>query len=170
MTETNPDKAREAIGRALGVLPDPDRLTAERDQARAALADREARLRGQALELAVHRQAGRYGGSAARLTDSVSFMARVSRLDPASDSFDAELGAAISAAVESGPRFRADPAANAARTTAPPARPDPGPGVGRAAGGQWTLDDVKAASPSETLAALEEGKLAGLGCGPSRRR
>jgi hypothetical protein len=35
---------------------------------------------------------------------------------------------------------------------------------------QWTLDDVKAASNDELLAAVDAGLLTGLGVGPAKRR
>jgi len=35
---------------------------------------------------------------------------------------------------------------------------------------QWTLEDVKAASPAETLAAADAGLLRDMGVGPSKRR
>jgi len=55
-------------------------------------------------------------------------------------------------------------------STAAPARSG-GEHNGTAGGNRpWTLEDVKAASPAETLAAIDAGLLTGLGVGPRKRR
>ena len=155
----------DALAVALGVKqapPDPRQLTAERDQALAAVAQRDAAIREHQLEAAVLRHAGRHGGNGAQLADSKTFMAKVAGLDPASDSFGDDLGDAIRGAVDSSPRFRA------AGPAAPAARPAGDREDTAAETRQWTIADVDAATPAQVAAALEAGLLADLG-GPRAR-
>jgi hypothetical protein len=167
------EQQREKLAVTLGLkqpVPDPQKLTAE-------LQARDAALREQAIENAVLRNAGRYGGNGTALADSNAFMATVARLDPSAGSFGDDLGDAIKAAVESGSRFRAPGAIplNEARTTAPPGR-----SVGEQGGGangprQWTVEDVDRLPHTregrqQLSDAIEAGLLVDLGVGPSRRR
>jgi hypothetical protein len=125
-----------------------------------------------AAENAVLRNAAQYGANGAALADSRAFMANVAKLDPASGSFGDDLGDAIKAAVESGPRFRAATTSvpNEPRTTAPPARSGADHSGAPAGKRQWTDADVDAATPAEVGAAIEAGLLRNLGFPPSKRR
>ena len=169
-------KFQEGVARALGVKqdpPDPRQIAAQRDSALAAVVQRDATIREQRLEAAVLRHAGRHGGNGAALADSASFMARVSKLDPESDSFADDLGDAIRDAAQSGPRFRAG--TSTAQAAAPPGRSGADYNATPAANRQWTLDDVNrlpntAEGGRKLDEAIEAGLLRDLGVGPSRRR
>lgn len=118
-------KARNlALAKALGLqvdeTPDPEKLAADLKQAREEIQSRvtqaQARERELTIELQLMRQAAKHGANPELLADSRTFMAKVAKLDPASDSFGDDLGDAIKAAVESNPAYKL---AQAASTTLP---------------------------------------------------
>lgn len=177
-------KQMDALAIALGLKsgdepPDPAKLAEElraaRTQAEADIAQRDTSIRQSQVELAVLRNAGRYGGNGDALLDSRSFMGKVSGLDPAADSFGDDLAEAIKAAVEAGPRYKA--AGNGAK---------PAPAVARSGGEhttpggnrQWTVEDVRAVKtandPVRAARLIEEavnnGLLVDLGYSPSKNR
>ena len=118
------------------------------------------RIRAEAVEMAVRRLAPDLGANADELLDSRSFLAAAARLDEDSPDFARQVRAAAQTAVESDPRF----AAAAAETPAVGATPASGD---RPA--QWTLDDVRAASPQAVREAQDAGLLTDLGYAPPRR-
>ena len=115
---------------------------------------------------AARQEATRIGADPEALLDRASFYNQLSGLDPDAPGFTAQIRQMVGAAAGHAP------AASQARqpSTAAPARSG-GEHSGTAGGNrQWTLEDVKAASPSETLAAIDAGLLTGLGVGPRKRR
>ncbi|GCD94067.1 hypothetical protein [Embleya hyalina] len=88
----------DAIAKALGLksedqAPSPEQLASK-------VTDLEATTRSQAVELAVLKRAGALGARGDRLTDSRAFLDKVGKLDPAGSNFDAQVDAAISAALK----------------------------------------------------------------------
>lgn len=111
------DEARaeimKEIGKVLGLVeddkdtpPDPAKLTAEIEKAKAA-------HRETAVELAVYRGAAKYGADPEALTDSRAFMRKVRDLDPADEEFAKKVSAAIKEAVADNPKLKAAPSAPA---------------------------------------------------------
>lgn len=105
------DEARaeimKEIGKVLGLVeddkdtpPDPAKLTAEIEKAKAA-------HRETAVELAVYRGAAKYGADPEALTDSRAFMRKVRDLDPADEEFARKVSAAIKEAVADNPKLKA---------------------------------------------------------------
>lgn len=96
----------QQIGRALGLIkdddaaPDPAELTKQLE-AKAA-SEREALVR-----LAVYETVDQHGGNPKALTDSRSFLTKVSKLDPTTDDFAAQVAAAATEAVKENPALRA---------------------------------------------------------------
>lgn len=156
-----------------------------------------ARERALTVENALLKAARRHGADPELLADSRSFMATVAKLDPGSEDFAGELGEAIKAAVENNPAYKGaaagatgasnaagsngagtgaagngQQAGNGARTTAPPARSGTDGGHNGAPGGnrQWTLDDVRRASPQDVAKAQAAGLLADLGAPVGKKR
>jgi len=179
------DKQRNlALAKAFGFAPDeppdPEKLAADlraaQDRAQADAAAHTTRERELQVELATLRQAAKHGADPARLADSRTFMAAAAALDPASETFADDLGAAIAKAVEANPALKAagpapvaDPAPApgspepVSATTAPPARSggehNGAPGGNR----QWTDQDVARATPAEVDEAMRAGLLTDLG-------
>lgn len=134
--QTAADEARQEltaqIARALGLAPDdevdPAELTSQIELAQSA-------AWRSGVELQVYRVAGKLGGSADALLDSLSFIDSLDDLvdaDPRSSEFATQLEAKVQAALERNPSFRAASQAQAAPT--PPAsantpRPDPSQGA-----------------------------------------
>lgn len=124
----------QAIAKAFGVPteddapPDPEKLTAE-------ISTAQAQAREAQVQLAVYRLAGQHDANADVLLDSASFLRTIAAVDPTDQ---AAVAAAISAAVESNPLFKATPA--------PPATP-PFPG------GPRTPTSTGAGSLGEAIAA-----------------
>ncbi len=83
----------------------------------------------------------------------------LSKLDPSSDTFAADLESAVAAAMEANPRLKVDaPAAQARRSGAEI--------PGRSSGSeQLTLDQIRAMKPEEIDKARKAGRLTGLGIG-----
>lgn len=196
-------KARNlALAKALGLqvdeTPDPEKLAAELAAERKAKQDAidasTARERELTVELNLMRQAAKHGANPELLADSRTFMAKVAKLDPSSDSFGDDLGDAIKTAVEANPAYKlaqatapAKPAAsdgqgdgagssggNGSKTTAPPARS--GGEHNGSAGGQrqWTMDDVNRLprnrkGAAQLQEAIDAGYLAELGYGPGKK-
>jgi hypothetical protein len=114
-------------------------------------------------ELAVHLAASAQNADASALCDSASFMGRVQSLSPDTPGFIDRVQQAVTEAVTT------DPAAYRLGGPQPPAEPPAAPAAGDEPR-QWTLEDVNAASPGETTAAIEAGLLRDLGHGPRRTR
>lgn len=102
--------------------PDPARLSEALEAAQ--------RERREALALvAVYDAATEHGGNPKALTDSVSFRARINRLDPAAEDFAAQVSTAVAEAVQSNPLFKA-----AGQAPAAPITPSGGEFAGRPSG------------------------------------
>jgi hypothetical protein len=170
-------KQLDGIAKALGLKPEeatPEQILAERDAANAKASAQEARARESAVELAVFRASAAAQVNGNALLDSRSFVATLAGLDPAAEDFGQRVNDAISAAADAHPEWKI--AAPAPAPAAPPASPAPTParsgGEHTAPGGnrQWTIEDVKAASPSEVAKAVEDGLLIDLGYSPTQKR
>ncbi len=85
----------------------------------------------------------------------------LAKLDPASETFEADLASAIAAAAEKTPRLKIE-------APAAPRSPRSGAEIPGRSGGsnQLTLDQVKALKPAEIDKARREGRLTSLGIGP----
>jgi hypothetical protein len=109
-------EAREQLLKDLGLskpdeAPDPAKLAAELGEKDARLAELAASARTQAIELAIHDQAGKHGADPKALRDSVSFLKSTAGLDPTAADFGTKLDDAIKAAVEGNTQLRAVPGA-----------------------------------------------------------
>jgi hypothetical protein len=101
------------LAKALGITtdepPDPEKLAADLAAERKAREDQvtqsQARERELTVELELLKQARKHGADPELLADSRSFMSKLGKLDPASEDFAEDLGAAIKAAVEANPGF-----------------------------------------------------------------
>jgi hypothetical protein len=131
--QTAADEARselaKEVARALGIKtgdepPDPAELTKQVEQAHAA-------AWSSSVELNVYRIAGRLGGNADALLDSVKFLETLDELtdvDPSSAEFATQLEAKVQAALETNPVFKAN--GQAPGTPNAPAGPRPDPSQG----------------------------------------
>jgi len=115
---------------------------------------------------AVRQECGKRGVDPEALLDSQRFYSQLGGLDPDEPGFTARIREMVGAAAGQ------VPAAGQARQPAAAGTARSGGEHNGAAGGnrQWTLDDVKAASSDDLLAALDAGHLTGLGIGPAKRR
>jgi hypothetical protein len=106
---------------ALGVKdgedpPDPDALAKT-------VADRDDQLRKNTVEFAAYKAATRLGADPDALLDSRTFLAKLEKLDPSSDTYTADLESAVNEAKESNPKLsashtpRSGPAQGARQTT-----------------------------------------------------
>ena len=159
----------EKLGVDIGTAPDPAKLAAQVEQARA---DQVAAQR----DLAVFQSAQGLADARA-LLDSRSFMAQVGALDPNAATFATDVKALIERQVAADPRLA--PAAPVT-PTAPAPVATPGQPVGvpatsgapvmapQTVGDQWTIERVRVASPEEVNQAMLDGKLRNLGFGVPR--
>jgi hypothetical protein len=113
-------------------------------------------------ELGIRRAADVLGVDPRLLLGSQTAWTAVSAIDTQQvQDYDAAVAEAIRPVIDSNAaHFGVAPAAVQPPTSVQPV--DDGPR-------QWTMDDVRAASPSETLAAMQSGLLSDLGM-PARRR
>jgi hypothetical protein len=103
--ETDKQATLDAVATALGLKPDteppdPGKLAAD-------LAAAQSESRQRAVELAVHRAAGKHGGDPEALLDSRSFATRVGELDPSAGDFTDKVTEAVKTAVEANPKLAA---------------------------------------------------------------
>lgn len=122
--------------------PDPEKLTADLETAQKS--HREALVR-----LAVFEAATEHGGNARALTDSVSFLGKVNKLDPGSEEFSDRVNEAVREAVNSNPLFKA--AGQAPAPVAPAA-----PSGGQFAGGPGRSPDPESMSVEDFREALKK--------------
>jgi hypothetical protein len=178
------DRAEQAernrkLAIALGVAsedepPDPAKLAEELERTKAAnqaAADAlKAEIRQRDIRLAVLTQAPGLGANGLLLMDSLSFLGKLSGLDPAADDFTGQIGEAIKAAAEANPQYKAGKPAEPAKPA--PSPPRSGGEFNGAPGGnrQWTREDVDRASPAEVVKAQEDGLLIDLGFHPKKSR
>jgi hypothetical protein len=112
--EAKQQELLDGIAQALGLKKDdapPDPAVLQRT-----LSERESRIgtlesdsRTKDVELAAWRSASRQGANALALLDSRSFLADVSRIDPAADDFGAQIDAAVKKALDANAALRANP-------------------------------------------------------------
>lgn len=147
---------KDALAAALGLKPDPAKLASElrttQAKATADLAERDRLIRESQVEAAVLRAAAQVGADPDLLLDSRAFMAKVSRLDPSSSDFAAQLAAEVKAT---------------GRTPAPSTQQR---GEGPR---QWTREEAVAIAKSDPKAlqqAIDDGLLTSIGYPPSRKR
>jgi hypothetical protein len=164
--QTAADEARTEmaaqIAKALGIQtgeqpPDPAALTKQIEQA-------QAQAWRSGVELQVHRFAGRLGGNADALLDSLSFIDSLDDLtevDPRSADFATQLEAKVQAAMERNPAYRATGQANGqAPNPAGTPRPDPSQGA-RGAGPSIDsrIAEAQAKGDWRTVISLQNQKL-----------
>lgn len=100
----------DAVAKALGLKKDDaaeltpeqviEKITKERDEAKAASEERDKRFRELSLEVAVQDAANMHDARSDRLLDSRTFMREVRKLDPDSEGFRAAVAEAVEKAVE----------------------------------------------------------------------
>lgn len=137
--------------------PTPEELADQVARAQSETEASRAQARQTQVELAVYRSAGQHGGNPDALLDSRAFADSIKELDPASDSFAADVEAAVKKAVEGNPRL----AAKAPEPAPAPAPPKGGADLAGAPGGkrQLTEADVKRMTPEQIVKAREAGQL-----------
>lgn len=128
-------------------------LTPEQIAQKAQESDQKARE--SAVQLAVFRTAGKYGGDPDALLDSASFVNAINKLDPSADTFAASVENAVKQAVEKNPRLKA-----ADTTPPPPAKGGFDHGNSGSEGKrQLTAAEVAKLSPEALVKAQDEGLL-----------
>ncbi|MFG2970795.1 hypothetical protein ACGFZS_46755 [Streptomyces sp. NPDC048288] len=136
--------------------PTPEELTAKLAEEQARTKASDDRARQTQVELAVYRSAAKHGGDPDALLDSRGFATAIAKLDPASDSFGADVEKAVKDAVDANPKLAvAKPAAEPK-----PAIPAGGAPMGGAPGGKKQLgaEDAARMSPEQIAKAVEEGR------------
>lgn len=106
-TSAKKELAQE-VGKMLGLVEDD---TSDPDKLKNQLGSAQQKHRETAVELAVHRAAGKHGADPDALLDSNGFLTAAHNLDPTDDGFAGHLDDAIKTAVESNNKLRAAPAA-----------------------------------------------------------
>lgn len=101
------DNLKTGLAKALGLddgedPPDPEALQAQ-------LAERDATLKQQQVELAAFKAAGRHGANPDALLDSRSFLDKAAKLDPAAEDFTSKLDDTIKQALEANANLKATP-------------------------------------------------------------
>ncbi|MDN5860911.1 MAG: hypothetical protein L0H84_20085, partial [Pseudonocardia sp.] len=122
-----------------------EKAAAERDA-------KDAELRTLKIERAAEKVGRKAGADVDLLLDSRGFATTVARLDPAADTFDDDLTAAVEKALDGNPRLKAAPAAKASATVDVA-------GGGQPGGEQLTRAQLKTMTPKQIEAAREAGKL-----------
>ncbi len=100
------EQLAQEIGKALGLVKSDDDKADPAKLAEQVSAAQQAQ-RAAAVELAVYKAAGKHGADPDALTDSRTFLDRVSKLDPTASDFPAKVADAVKKAVEDNPRYRA---------------------------------------------------------------
>lgn len=96
----------QQIGKALGITSDDgDKQTASVDELTAQVAEAQQAKRQSQIDLAIFKSASEHSVNAGALLDSRAFQESVKDLEPDSDGFEDNLGAAIKAAVEKNPHL-----------------------------------------------------------------
>lgn len=106
-TSAKKELAQE-VGKMLGLVDDD---TADPDKLKNQLGTAQQKHRETAVELAVHQAASTHGADPSRLLDSRRFINAVHQLDPTSETFSADVGKEIGAAVEQDDQLKAAQAA-----------------------------------------------------------
>lgn len=134
-----------------------EQLTEKLEEAQSRTKASDDRARQTEVELAVYKTAGKHGGDPDALLDSRGFANAIAKLDPASDSFTADVEKAVKAAVEANPKLAAQKPAE----PKPPTVPAGGAPMDGAPGGKRQLgaEDVKRMTPEQINKAVEEGRL-----------
>ena len=136
--------------------PTPEELTQKLAQEQARTKEFEDAARQTQVELAVYKTAGKHGGDPDALLDSRGFANAIAKLDPASDTFAADVEKAVKQAVEANPKLAAKQPEPAKPTVPAGGAPMSGaPGTKR----QLGAEDVARMSPEQITKAVEEGRL-----------
>jgi hypothetical protein len=135
--------------------PTPEELAKQLDEARGETKASRDQARQTQVELAVYKSAGKHGGDPDALLDSRGFANAIAKLDPASDSFAADVEKAVKQAVEANPKLAAKQP-----EPAKPAVPAGGAPMTGAPGGKRQLgaEDIKRMTPEQITKAVEEGR------------
>ncbi|BCJ64141.1 hypothetical protein [Polymorphospora rubra] len=96
----------QKIGKALGLVKDGDTEQPDPAQLTQQLTKMADTNRDLAVELAIWKSAKKAGANPQALTDSRSFMATASKLDPTADDFSAKLRDAVKKAIDDNPQYR----------------------------------------------------------------
>jgi len=145
----------DAIAKALGLKSDDDPATAAKTAAEERDAARQ-EAKAAKVEAAVMRAANKHGANPEALTDSRSFMGKLSDLDPAADDFASRLDETIKSAVEANPTLKAAP------TSGPAPRSGGSVNGGTPTTGQLSREDLQAMKPEDIVKAKKEGRLNAL--------
>ncbi|MFD8839852.1 hypothetical protein [Streptomyces griseofuscus] len=135
--------------------PTPEELAKQLDEARGETKESRDQARQTQVELAVYKSAGKHGGDPDALLDSRGFANAIAKLDPAADSFAADVEAAVKQAVEANPKLAAK-----APEPAKPQVPAGGAPMSGAPGGKKQLGaaDAERMTPEQITKAVEEGR------------
>ena len=137
--------------------PTPEQLAQQLEEARGETKASRDQARQTAVELAVYKSAGKHGGDPDALLDSRGFANAIASLDPASDTFNADVEKAVKQAVEANKKL----AAKQPEPTPPPV-PAGGAPMGGAPGTKRQLgaEDAARMSDEEITKAVAEGRFA----------
>ncbi|MGV9278062.1 hypothetical protein [Streptomyces griseosporeus] len=135
--------------------PTPEELTKQLTDAQARTKEFENAARQTQVELAVYKTAGKHGGDPDALLDSRGFANAIAKLDPASNSFAADVEKAVKQAVEANPKLAAKQPEQKPAVPAAGAPMNGAPGAKR----QLGAEDVKRMTPEQITKAVEEGRL-----------
>jgi hypothetical protein len=135
--------------------PTPEELTAKLAEEQARTKASEDATRQTKVELAVYKSAAKHGGDPDALLDSRGFANAVAKLDPASDTFAADIEKAVTQAVEANPKLAIQKPAEPK-----PAVPAGGAPMTGAPGGKRQLgaEDAARMTPEQINKAVEEGR------------
>jgi hypothetical protein len=135
--------------------PTPEELTAETGSGAGPNQGVRDAARQTQVELAVYKNAGKHGGDPDALLDSRGFANAIAKLDPASDTFNADVEKAVKQAVEANPKLSAKQP-----EPAKPQVPAGGAPMSGAPGGKRQLgaEDVKRMTAEQITKAIEEGR------------
>ncbi|MFF9003658.1 hypothetical protein ACF1GW_38835 [Streptomyces achromogenes] len=136
--------------------PTPEELAKQLEEARGETKASRDQARQTQVELAVYKSAGKHGGDPDALLDSRGFANAIAKLDPAADTFAADIEKAVKQAVEANPKLAAVKPLEPKPTVPAGGAPMNGaPGTKR----QLGAEDVKRMTPDQITKAVEEGRL-----------
>jgi hypothetical protein len=159
-TEATLKAVQKALGLAEDDKPDPVKLAAQLEEARAAEQARR-------VEMQVLRLAPKLGGDPDALLDSQAFTAKLKGLDPADPAFAEDVEDLITEAVKKNARYRMSPATETADEGKKTDKKPAGRSGGDMSGAgtrprQVTEAELASMTPQEIVKAQDEGRLTNL--------